>query len=258
MPKISAESVAAHRRQTAERILDTVEALLQENVSPITMGTVAQRLHMGRSSLYRYHDNIDSMIEAVVVRDFPRRTEHIAAAMAAAPTPREAIHAYAVASFHEARASRHSWRASLSRVHLQPEARARIGRLHAELTHRLRDEVERLEIESPEIRVQLVNSIQALINAGVQHVTRESAAGHDGGHRGGGRVSQSAAQVGGHLGSDGSRRGAAQAGGPAATADATAILSDEPLRPANPVEEWYVRAVDAVIDAALVPADVSA
>ena len=172
MPRISAKSVIEHRRQTSEKILDAVEEILEEahidrDTNPLTVGTVAKRLGMGRSSLYRYHNNVDDMIEAVVVRDFPRRAQLITDQMDDAAEPLAAIEAYARASFREARESRHSWRSALSRVHLDDHARARIGRLHAKLTQALAHEVNKLPDIPAELKPELISSIQSLVNAGV-------------------------------------------------------------------------------------------
>ena len=250
MPRISAKSVIEHRRQTSEKILDAVEEILEEsqtdqNATPLTVGTVAKRLGMGRSSLYRYHNNVDDMIEAVVVRDFPRRAQVITDQMDDAPGPLDAIEAYARASFREARESRHSWRSALSRVHLDDDARARIGRLHAKLTQALAREVDKLPDIPAELKPELISSIQSLINAGVTAM-----GGPMNGH--GGAKGPHGREV---TSSSGGEDNAESGHDSVPVMQHHTAVETENTRAVEPldnteVEDWYVTAIQAVITAA--------
>lgn len=256
MPRISAHSVAEHRRQTAERILDVVEEILEANqgvgdaTQNLTVGLVAKKLGMGRSSLYRYHENVDSMIEAVVVRDFPRRAKEITTQMQQAESPLEAIHAYALASFREAKESRHSWRASLSRLHLGDEARARIGRLHAELTQALAAHVEELPSIAAELKPELVSSIQGLINAGVSAVSAPQ------NYSPTPQPAPSIEDIGEQTKDGGYQVYVAPTDPKTVTVqqqeEASSLPRTRRVEPLNTeeIERWYLRAIDAVIAAA--------
>lgn len=167
MPRINAPTVDEHRRRTVEAILGAAEDLLVENENPLTLGAVGERVGLKRSSLYRYFTNLDELVEAVAVRDFPTWTAAVQRAVESAESPHEAVAAYVRANLLEAVDDRHNWVAGLSRLHLGDAARRRIGALHAGLTEILAEVVR----EIPGVRHDLcVVAVQALTDAGVKRV----------------------------------------------------------------------------------------
>lgn len=164
MPRISAATVADHRRQMHEAILDAAQELLADaqdgdTSPPLTVGRIAERVGLGRTGIYRYFPDVDAIAEAVAVRDFPRWTAAVRAAVDAAPTPRERVAAYVRTNIALAHDHDHAWLVGMSLMHLSPAARARIGRLHVELTGILG------EITGG--HPHLTGTIQAIVNTGV-------------------------------------------------------------------------------------------
>lgn len=164
MPRITAATVADHRRQMHDALLDAAEELLAESQDgdtspPLTVGRVAQRVGIGRTAVYRYFADVDAIVEAVAVRDFPRWTDTVRAAVDAAPGPRAKVVAYVRSNIELAHHTDHAWLVGMSRMHISPAARARIGALHAELTGIL----DELTGGHP----HLTATVQAIVNTGV-------------------------------------------------------------------------------------------
>ncbi len=165
--------MAEHRHRTTEAILDAAEQLLIQDESPLTLAAVGEKVGLRRPSLYRYYANLDELVEAVAIRNFPRWTDAVRVAVEAAGDPQEAVAAYVRANLTEAVSSRHEWRVGLARLHLRDESRRRIGAMHIELTEILRDAVRRI----PGVRHDLcVIAVQALTDAGVSQIATVPAA----------------------------------------------------------------------------------
>ena len=83
MPQIDAPTVAEHRAQQREALLDAAEAILLEaGHSALTFRALGERTGLARNSIYRYFSSRDDLIAALCERDMPRWLEELEAAMA--------------------------------------------------------------------------------------------------------------------------------------------------------------------------------
>lgn len=95
MPKISAATVAEHHEQQHRAVLDAALALLTENADAApTLGDVAARAGLARSSVYNYFKSREDLYRALLVELFPRWNEQVLEAMDAAPDPTARVRAY--------------------------------------------------------------------------------------------------------------------------------------------------------------------
>jgi AcrR family transcriptional regulator len=65
VPKLWRETIAAHRREVRDAILDTTVALVGEHgLTAVTMSQVAEATGIGRATLYKYFPDVESILAA--------------------------------------------------------------------------------------------------------------------------------------------------------------------------------------------------
>lgn len=166
MPKINAPTVREHRSRMEAALVDAAEEILREGAG-LTVGAVARRVGIARSSVYKYVDSVDELIEAVVARDFPRWIAAVRHAVDAAHTPRERVLAYARANITEGASGDHRWRVGLARASLSPEALQRVMAMHGELEALLAEAVQELDAPHPDL---LQPAVQSLVDTAIRAI----------------------------------------------------------------------------------------
>ncbi|MGH2350737.1 MAG: TetR/AcrR family transcriptional regulator [Chloroflexota bacterium] len=65
MPKLWRETIAAHRREVRDAILDTTAALVAEHgLAAVTMSQIAEAAGIGRATLYKYFPDVEAILVA--------------------------------------------------------------------------------------------------------------------------------------------------------------------------------------------------
>jgi AcrR family transcriptional regulator len=65
MPKLWTETIAAHRRQVHDAILDTTAALVAaRGLRSVTMSQIAEETGIGRATLYKYFPDVEAVLLA--------------------------------------------------------------------------------------------------------------------------------------------------------------------------------------------------
>src|SRR4030095_5134804 len=65
VPKIWTETIATHRREVRDAILDTTAALMSERgLLGVTMSEIAEETGIGRATLYKYFPDVESILLA--------------------------------------------------------------------------------------------------------------------------------------------------------------------------------------------------
>lgn len=65
VPKLWNETIAAHRHQVRDAILDTTAALVFEHgLRAVTMAQIAEQTGIGRATLYKYFPDVDAILHA--------------------------------------------------------------------------------------------------------------------------------------------------------------------------------------------------
>ena len=107
VPKLWSETIAAHRREVRDAILDTTVALVgQHGLASVTMSQIAEATGIGRATLYKYFPDVEAILAAWHERQVNAHLEQLAAVRDRAGDARErlaaVLEAYALIA-HESR-----------------------------------------------------------------------------------------------------------------------------------------------------------
>src|SRR5436305_4190182 len=79
VPKLWRETVAAHRREVRDAILDTTAALVAEQgLRAVTMSQIAERTGIGRATLYKYFPDVEAILLVWHERQIAAHLAHLA------------------------------------------------------------------------------------------------------------------------------------------------------------------------------------
>jgi AcrR family transcriptional regulator len=163
MPQIDAPTVAEHRAQQREALLDAAEAILLESGhGALTFRALGERTGLARNSIYRYVPSRDDLLAALCERDKPRWLEELEAAMAAADGQDARVAAFVSTQLRLVAHGSHRMAELLGDAPLGPAVRARINALAYRPASLLEPELGAAE---PKLVAQLV---QGVVNAGVR------------------------------------------------------------------------------------------
>jgi AcrR family transcriptional regulator len=163
MPQIDAPTVAEHRAQQRESLLDAAEAILLESGhGALTFRALGARTGLARNSIYRYFSSRDDLIAALCERDMPRWLDELETAMAAADGPDARVAAFVSTQLRLVAHGSHRMAQLLGDAPLGPAVRARINALAYRPAALLEPE---LGDPDPKLVAQLV---QGVVNAGVR------------------------------------------------------------------------------------------
>jgi AcrR family transcriptional regulator len=78
MPKLWNETIAAHRRQVRDAILDTTAGLVgKHGLRSVTMSQIAETTGIGRATLYKYFSGIEEILVAWHERQVTHHLEYL-------------------------------------------------------------------------------------------------------------------------------------------------------------------------------------
>ena len=79
MPKLWNETIAAHRRQVRDAILDTTAALVRAHgLRAVTMSQIADKTGIGRATLYKYFPSVEAILLAHHEQQIARHLQQLA------------------------------------------------------------------------------------------------------------------------------------------------------------------------------------
>lgn len=159
MPKISAPTLAQHRAARERALLDAAHDLLLEAGEAPGLPQVASRAGLARTSVYQYFDSKADLLRAMVRDVYPRWTERVTSAMAAAPTEADRILAYAVANVQLVAEGAHAIGSALATLAPGEELDEQATRMHREIQEPLIQTLKGLEVESAEGVAELVGAV---------------------------------------------------------------------------------------------------
>ena len=170
MPKINAPSVAEHREQQRQSLLEAALAILvSEGASAVTPAAIGARTGLARSSVYRYFSTSDQIIATVVEEAFPAWSGALAGALAAAGTPAAQVDAYVRETLVQAAVGAHRPMAALSSAQLPPACRARITELHRDAAAPLIAALTELGVAQPRLTAELLGGLMLAGMNAVEH-----------------------------------------------------------------------------------------
>ncbi|MDQ0771165.1 AcrR family transcriptional regulator [Pseudarthrobacter defluvii] len=159
MPRISAATVAEHRAAQQRALLNAAHELLQETSEAPTMAEVAARAGLSRPSVYQYFTSRQDLLQALVRDVFPRWTERVTGAMAAAPTDADRVMAYAIANVDLVAEGAHAVGSALATLAPGAELDEQARLMHRQLQEPLIQTLIDLNIADPVSLAEMINSV---------------------------------------------------------------------------------------------------
>jgi AcrR family transcriptional regulator len=94
VPKLWTETIAAHRHEVREAILDTTAALAaKQGLRSVTMSQIAEETGIGRATLYKYFPDVEAILFAWHERQITGHLEYLAEVRGQAGNPSERLEA---------------------------------------------------------------------------------------------------------------------------------------------------------------------
>lgn len=159
MPKISEPSLAQHRAARERALLDAAHELLLQTGEAPSLLQVASRAGLARTSIYQYFGSKADLLRAMVRDVYPRWTERVTSAMAAAPSEADRIIAYAEANVRLVAEGAHAIGSALAALAPQEELDEQATRMHLEIQQPLIQTLVALQVDSPEEVAELVGAV---------------------------------------------------------------------------------------------------
>ena len=159
MPRINAATVAEHRAARERALLDAAHAILLETGEPPRLSEAAARAGLARTSVYQYFGSQLALLKAMMQDIYPRWTERIRAAMAAAPTEADRILAYAVANVELVDEGAHAVGSALAALEPDVALDEEAVRMHREVQEPLIAALTAVGVDAPEDVAGLINAV---------------------------------------------------------------------------------------------------
>lgn len=122
MPKISAATVAEHRANIQESLVDAAERLLRTPGASLTAAAVSAEAGIARNSIYRYVDSVDDLRGLVVARHLPSWQHAVDERVAGIDDPRDLVLTWSLANLEQAAQTGHGWLMELAKGISLPDA----------------------------------------------------------------------------------------------------------------------------------------
>jgi AcrR family transcriptional regulator len=138
VPKLWSETIAAHRRDVVDAILETTAALVAEQgLRAVTMSQIAEETGIGRATLYKYYPDVESILVAWHDRHVAGHLAHLVALRDQPGNAWERLHAVleAYALIIHERSRRHRGADLVAFVHQEQ----RVAKAQAQLARLVRD-----------------------------------------------------------------------------------------------------------------------
>ena len=159
MPRISADTVPGHRARRERAIMDATFELLHELGAAPTLAQVAERADMSRTAMYHYYGSAQELLRAAAREVYPRWLQRVTDAVESAPTPRQAVVAYAISCIDQVAEGGHAVGTALASVDPEGPPDEQAQDMHASARQPLIGSLQELDVEDPEAIADLVMSV---------------------------------------------------------------------------------------------------
>lgn len=160
MPRISAPTVAEHRRRQREALLNAAtDLLVQGGVSAVTPAAVGAAAGLARPSVYQYFDSAAGILAAVIEDAFPRSNAQLAVALDGITDPLEVVDCYVRETLRQAAEGAHRSAAALASAQLPDACRDRLDELHREQMAPLMRALQQQGVSEPTIIARLLGGL---------------------------------------------------------------------------------------------------
>lgn len=132
MPKIQAPTLAQHREQRRDALVEAATTVMRES-GTVTMAAVAEHTGLSRSAVYEYYRSAADLIADVVVDELAAWTDHLAIAVEHIDDPRQRLEMWIRAALAYVADGRHALVRAAGDASLPPVRRAQVQAMHREL-----------------------------------------------------------------------------------------------------------------------------
>ena len=132
MPKIQAPTLAQHREQRRDALVEAATMVMRES-GTVTMAVVAERTGLSRSAVYEYYRSAADLIADVVVDELAAWIDHLAIAVEHIDDPRQRLETWIRAALAYVADRRHALVRAAGDSSLPPVRRAQVQAMHREL-----------------------------------------------------------------------------------------------------------------------------
>ncbi|MDA3626183.1 helix-turn-helix domain containing protein [Saccharopolyspora sp. WRP15-2] len=163
MPRINAPTVAEHRAKQLRNLMHAARDLVaEEGPEALTLGALAKRVGVSRSSVYEYFRSRDDLAAAIIEDALPRWVAEIDEQLAGQRTTHDKVAAYVKHQLRMLTDGQHTAAVALSTHSLGEEVRERIRQEHDRLLEPLVRALDDAGVPEPGLRSRL---IQGIVNA---------------------------------------------------------------------------------------------
>src|SRR5690606_7228928 len=138
---------------------DAAHTILLETGEPPSLSDVATRAGLARTSAYQYFGSKRELLHAMVKDIYPRWTERIREAMAAAPTDADRILAYAVANIDLVADGAHAVGSALAALDPGEALDEQAALMHREVQEPLMAALDALGVDAPDDVAGLISAV---------------------------------------------------------------------------------------------------
>ena len=132
MPRIDAPTLAEHREQRRDALLEAATTVMRES-GTVTMSAVAERTGLSRTAVYEYYRSSADLIADVLVDELAAWIDHLAEAIDGITDPRERLVTWIRAALAYVEDGRHALVRAAGDATLPPVRRAQVQTLHRDL-----------------------------------------------------------------------------------------------------------------------------
>lgn len=168
MPKIAGSSISENRDLRQSAILQAALEIAQESgIQSITVGEVAKRAGLGRSSVYAYFNSAADIMAEVLVDELMEMQSHLTNGVSPAKSPTEVIHLWIQTSMEMIASGRHKLLRSGIGIDLPPTRKAQIAQMHREMAVPLIGALQAFGVAQP---MRVTMQITAVVDTAVRQI----------------------------------------------------------------------------------------
>ena len=172
MPRIDAPTLAEHREQRRDALLEAATTVMRES-GTVTMSAVAERTGLSRTAVYEYYRSSADLIADVLVDELAAWIDHLAEAIDGIADPRERLVTWIRAALAYVEDGRHALVRAAGDATLPPVRRAQVQTLHRDLAAPVYVALREIGVTDAQ---RLASYVWGVVDAATRHIESGRAA----------------------------------------------------------------------------------
>jgi AcrR family transcriptional regulator len=172
MPRIDAPTLAEHREQRRDALLEAATTVMRES-GTVTMSAVAERTGLSRTAVYEYYRSSADLIADVLVDELAAWIDHLAEAIDGIADPRERLVTWIRAALAYVEDGRHALVRAAGDATLPPVRRAQVQTLHRDLAAPVYVALREIGVTDAE---RIASYVWGVVEAATRHIESGRAA----------------------------------------------------------------------------------